>query len=142
MKLYYKRNSANAICDVCGFKFKLNELKKRWDGLWVCESDWEMRHPMDFIRGRKEIFDLPVTKPRPTDTFVNPPYIFYKISVVDFAIVDYSIVDNLFGLDILKSTIPTMNDGTSVPGYAIADLAIVDRNNLFVQPGYNSYEGS
>lgn len=41
----------NAICDVCGFKFKGSELRKRWDNLMVCGADYETRHPQDFVRG-------------------------------------------------------------------------------------------
>jgi hypothetical protein len=41
----------NAVCDVCGFKFKGHELRKRWDNLMCCPADWEQRHPQDFVRG-------------------------------------------------------------------------------------------
>ena len=41
----------NAICDVCGFKFKASDLKQRWDNLMVCKDDFEYRHPEDFFRG-------------------------------------------------------------------------------------------
>jgi len=49
----------NGLCDVCGFKFKSNDLKKRWDGLYVCKEDWEPRHPSDFQRGVKEDPSVP-----------------------------------------------------------------------------------
>lgn len=49
----------NAICDRCGFKFKASELKKTWDNLYVCEDDWEPRHPMDFLRGRPDDSSTP-----------------------------------------------------------------------------------
>jgi len=38
----------NALCDVCGFKFKASDLRERWDGMMVCEDDFEQRHPSDF----------------------------------------------------------------------------------------------
>ena len=41
----------NAICDVCGFKFKSCDLKERWDGVMVCKEDWEPRHPSDYFEG-------------------------------------------------------------------------------------------
>lgn len=44
----------NAECDVCGFKFKACDLRQRWDGMMVCEDDYEERHPMDFFRGVEE----------------------------------------------------------------------------------------
>lgn len=68
---YSKRiGEANAICDVCGFKFKTHQLKLRWDGLWTCQADWESRHPQDFLRAHKESNNLPIVKPRPPDVFV------------------------------------------------------------------------
>lgn len=45
---------ANSICDCCGFKFKLSQLRKRWDGAMVCSADWEPRHPQDSIKARPE----------------------------------------------------------------------------------------
>jgi len=51
--------SYNALCDVCGFKYKASDLKKRWDGLMVCEDDWEKRHESDFFRAPKESPDIP-----------------------------------------------------------------------------------
>lgn len=53
-KDYYKHGDYNALCDVCGFKYKASELKRRWDGLMVCDQDFETRHPLDFFRVRPE----------------------------------------------------------------------------------------
>ena len=64
-----------AICDICGFKVKSSELRKRWDGLMVCEFDWENRHPQDFIRARPDQFPLPFTRPEPDDRFVSVVYL-------------------------------------------------------------------
>jgi hypothetical protein len=50
----YTHGSWNALCDVCGFKFKSCDLKKRWDGLMVCKEDWEPRHESDFFRAPTE----------------------------------------------------------------------------------------
>lgn len=52
--------SYNIICQVCGFKYKAHEIKKRWDGIYVCKYDWEPRHPMDFFRQRNDTHTLPV----------------------------------------------------------------------------------
>lgn len=139
MRLHYKQNSANAICDVCGFKFKLNQLRKRWDGLWVCSDDWEMRHPMDFIRAKKETQDLPITRPRPNDVFVPVPILGEDTCIIDDAIIDICIVDNTLGYDIIVNRDMLKNDGTAQPDYAIIDLAIVDRTHVFV---HTADEGS
>ena len=51
---YYKDGDNNATCDRCGKPFKASRLKKTWDGLYVCERDWEPRHPQDYVRGTRD----------------------------------------------------------------------------------------
>lgn len=53
----------NTICDVCGFKFKSGDLKKRWDGMMCCKDDWEVRHPLDFVKGVPDDSSVPWTRP-------------------------------------------------------------------------------
>lgn len=48
-----------AICDSCGLKVWNWELRLRWDGLWCCSDDWEVRHPLDFYRTRNDTHKLP-----------------------------------------------------------------------------------
>jgi hypothetical protein len=52
----------NAICDICGFKYKASELKKRWDGYMVCDKDWETRNILDFYRTANDTHTLPFTR--------------------------------------------------------------------------------
>lgn len=73
MRNYLKLGSWNAICDVCGFKKKAEELKLRWDGLMVCEDDFELRPIQDFIRIPTEKIAPPWTRPEGTDVFVTTP---------------------------------------------------------------------
>lgn len=68
---YWKPNDYNAICDVCGFKYKASELRKRWDGVMTCPDDWEPRHPQDFVRGVKDSHPLPFTRTEGIDEFVQ-----------------------------------------------------------------------
>ena len=68
---YYRHGDYNAICDVCGLKYKASELRKRWDGAMVCQEDWEPRHPQEFIRAIKETSTLPFTRTEATDTFIS-----------------------------------------------------------------------
>ncbi len=60
------------ICDVCGFKHPLKNLRKRWDGLKVCREDFETRHPQDFVRGVPDNQSLSDPRPRPADVFIGP----------------------------------------------------------------------
>ena len=64
-----------ANCDVCGFTYKASELKDRWDGLKVCEKDWESRHVADFIKAPEGDKPLPWTRPEPTDQFTTVDYV-------------------------------------------------------------------
>jgi hypothetical protein len=50
----YIKGEWRAVCDSCGFEFLASELKKRWDGMRVCDKDWETRHPQEFVRSRAE----------------------------------------------------------------------------------------
>lgn len=70
-KDYLDLGNWNALCDVCGFKFKANELRKRWDGFMVCEADYEERHPQDLIRIRPERQAAPWVRPVPDAQYVT-----------------------------------------------------------------------
>lgn len=50
----YKPGSHWANCWSCGFAFRAEKLKKTWDNRWVCDEDFEPRHPQDFIRVKAE----------------------------------------------------------------------------------------
>ena len=36
---------AKALCDRCGFEYKLLELREEWNGLKTCKSCYEPNHP-------------------------------------------------------------------------------------------------
>ena len=59
------------ICDVCGFRIRRSQIRKRWDGLMVCASDWEPRHPQDFVKGRVDRMAVPIARPEPVDNFLT-----------------------------------------------------------------------
>lgn len=60
---YFKKGDWNAVCDRCGFNFKASELRKTWDGFYVCKDDFETRHPQDFVRSRPDRQTVPWTRP-------------------------------------------------------------------------------
>lgn len=68
----YRIGEFRRICDVCGFDFPASKTFKRWDGLMVCASDFETRHPQDFVRGRMDRQRVPEPRPEATDVFVGP----------------------------------------------------------------------
>ena len=42
---YASGKFAVGLCDRCGFEYKLNSLKKEWNGLKTCVSCYESKHP-------------------------------------------------------------------------------------------------
>lgn len=68
---YFKPGDWNAYCDVCGFKFKASQLRKRWDGHMVCEKDYEERHPQELIRMPKEDTSVPWSRYH-EPTYITP----------------------------------------------------------------------
>ena len=70
-KDYAQLGTWNAICCVCGFKYKASELVKRWDGVYVCRKDWEPRHPQELIKIPKENPAPRFPTLSPTDTYRN-----------------------------------------------------------------------
>lgn len=71
----YVSGQWNAICDRCGFKFKSSELKKDWQGLMVCEDDFETRHPQTLMKITTEKAFPEWTRPRTVDEFVHACYL-------------------------------------------------------------------
>lgn len=59
------------VCDVCGFQFHSGVIKKRWDGLMVCDKDYELDHPQKFIRVREDSQTVPFVRTEPDDVFVH-----------------------------------------------------------------------
>lgn len=39
---------SNTICDVTGFRVKLSEVVRRWEGWYVIPEAWHVRQPQDF----------------------------------------------------------------------------------------------
>ena len=83
---YLSLGDWNALCFFCNKKYKANELKKYWTGVWVCPKCWEPRQPQDFVRGIPDDQAPPWIQPD-IDILVS------ACAIVDEAIVDIAIVD-------------------------------------------------
>lgn len=59
------------ICDLCGAKVRKSLMRERWDNLWVCPADFELRHPQDFVRAKTDKIYADNPRPRPEDIFVE-----------------------------------------------------------------------
>lgn len=75
----YDKGDWEALCDVCGRKYKASKLKQRWDGLMCCPQDWEIRQPQDFVRGVPDPQLVPWVRDEPQDQYNA---VCYSISAV------------------------------------------------------------
>ena len=72
---YYKQGDWNAICAVCGTKYKASEL--RWNNQindYVCKWDWEPRHPQERLKGVKEDRSVEWTRPDTDPIYLDTHY--------------------------------------------------------------------
>lgn len=70
-KDYYAPGQNNVACDQCGFKYKSNELRKQWDGIWVCDKCDDPRNPQELLRGIKDNMAPALSRPRPPPQFID-----------------------------------------------------------------------
>lgn len=126
---YYKAGSWNVHCDVCGFKFKSHEVKKRWDGLIVCSADFEHDHPQKFIKVREDSQNVPFVRKQNDDTFLTVCYLWERSAFADLASADCALADNAslsysFLYELKYGFVPSYTiitytfDGWYVPQYA------------------------
>lgn len=61
------------ICQRCGFKRHVSELRMEWTGLRVCKECWEARNVQEFVRGVPDKQQVPGgALPEPADVFIDP----------------------------------------------------------------------
>jgi hypothetical protein len=44
----FKAHDSNTICDVTGFRVKMSNVLRRWEGFYVIRPAWNPRQPQDF----------------------------------------------------------------------------------------------
>ena len=87
----------NAACFRCGQKRKASELRKQWQGYYVCPEHWEPRHPQDFVKGIPDNESVPWSQPEEWN-YVGPTTGQYtctfdgKLSVPGLAVAGCTIV--------------------------------------------------
>ena len=89
----YQRGQWLVICDSCGRQYKATQLRKRWDGLMVCDDDWEPRQPQDFVRGVADFQAPPYTRPEASDTFIVFCTVEGSTAIADYAVADCVVCD-------------------------------------------------
>ncbi len=122
---FYKPGSWNIICDVCGFKFKAEKVRKRWDGLMVCKSDYEGDHPQKFLRVREDSSSVPYVRDEPEDQFVQTCSIWTATARADFGTADCMQADNATSIERLIELFAPGTQaiaGIAITGYAITGV--------------------
>lgn len=89
----WKPGRWSVICDVCGFRYHSDKLKKRWDGLMVCQQDMETRHPQEFLRVQPEKIVPPWVRPESSDTLTYICYLWALSGYADLAEADCARAD-------------------------------------------------
>lgn len=130
---YFKSGDWNAVCDICGFRFKASQLKKNWKNEMVCDADFELRHPQEFVRVRPEKIAAPWVRPE-VDILTGPTcWLWMQSAYADLGTADCMQADYLpmsyVDLYTMKWGAPppfmTPTALTSgIPGYAIPGKAI------------------
>jgi hypothetical protein len=90
---YYKKGCWNCICDVCGFEFKSDEVRKRWDGFIVCKDDFEYDHPQKYLRVREDSQSVPFVRSEPEETFIVFCTIITRQGIADVGTADCAQAD-------------------------------------------------
>lgn len=133
MKEYLKLGDWNAVCDICGFRFKASQLRKNWKGEYVCRDDFELRHPQEFVRVAPEKISVPWARPE-GDLFVGPAcFIWMQTAYADLGTADCMKANyapqSYVAMYTLKWGYPppfvtptALSSG--IPGYAIPGLGI------------------
>lgn len=68
-KSHYIPGEWNLCCDVCNKKIKAHEARMRWDGFIVCPTDFEARHPQDFVKAKSDKITVAFTRPAYTPEY-------------------------------------------------------------------------
>jgi hypothetical protein len=88
---YLALGDNNAVCFQCGRKRKASELRKHWQGYYVCPEHWEARHPQDFVRATPDNKPPPWVQPPPAPDYVMWCTIPGSSAVVGYAVAGCSV---------------------------------------------------
>jgi len=130
-KTRWDNGSWKAVCDVCGRDYKNTDLEKRWDGLMVCQGDWETRQPQDFVKGVADKQVPPFTRPEQADTFTFVCTLITCQGIADYGEAECARAD----VDNGYRPVCTMESSIAMPPTAIAGCAVAGK----LYPGLNDF---
>lgn len=118
------------ICDECGRKFKASQLRQRWDGLMVCDRDWEPRQPQDFVRGVADKMAPPWSRSEQSDQFIFVCTIPTSSCYVGAGTVGCSQVGQTWGqtyTELYTNYYCDYSNSAATPGFGVAGCTIAGR---------------
>lgn len=92
---YLSLGDWNAVCYQCGRKRKASQMKKYWEGYYVCPEHWEPRQAQDFVRGVPDNMSTPWAQPFPTDLFIVVCSVLDRTAIPSYAMPGCSIPGTL-----------------------------------------------
>lgn len=117
----------NAICDVCGRKFKFSRLRQKWDNTWACEQDWEPRQPQDYLRGIPDNMSVPLSRPDPPPLFIQDEIV-TETPIISLNLILARLKSLLVSVSSVASIIKTLYPFT--PATKVVDGAAVNQTTL------------
>lgn len=73
----YRPGSNYVQCDRTGFKIRVEDARREWNGQLVDKRVFERRHPQDFVRSKPDKQGVAVSRPR-QDLFVTIAGVLYS----------------------------------------------------------------
>ena len=69
MKNTFVLGAWNVLCDDCGTKYKNHQVRKDWQGLYLCDGPntqqcWNTRQPQDYVKGVYDQQRVPFVRPQ------------------------------------------------------------------------------
>lgn len=74
----YRPGSNYVICDRTGFKIRVEDARREWNGQLVHKSVFERRHPQDFVRAKPDKQGVAVSRPEQPRAYVTIPNALYS----------------------------------------------------------------
>jgi len=119
------------ICDQCGRKYKESELRLRWDGLMVCQGDWEPRQPQDYVHGVADIQTPPFVRSEQQDQFIFVCNLIGINGVADYGVADCAAANKDNGY----RPVCTLEGSYAIPSSGIPGCMVPSK----IAPGLNSF---
>ncbi len=72
----YKLGDWFVFCDVCDCRIFGSDALRKWNGMYVCQQDWETQNPQDFLKPHIEHREAPIKRPYKykNDVAIDPPF--------------------------------------------------------------------